>query len=79
MNLGAQAKLLQKKLVLSLNLVDPLNQQENRTYTYGNTFSQENYNLTSTRNFRLTVAYNFIANAAPRKNISKDDLKTMLN
>ena len=79
MNIGAQAKLFQKKLVLSINLVDPFNQQENRTFTYGNTFSQENYNITKTRNFRLTIAYNFIAAAAPRKNISKDDLKKMLN
>jgi outer membrane receptor protein involved in Fe transport len=79
MNLGAQAKLLQKKMVLSLNLVDPFNQQENRTFTYGNTFSQENYNLTKTRNFRLTIAYNFTAAVTPRKNISKDDLKKMLN
>jgi hypothetical protein len=79
MNLGAQAKLMQKKLVLSANLVDPFNQQENRTFTYGNTFSQENYNITRTRNFRLTVAYNFIAAAAPGKNISKDALKKMLN
>jgi hypothetical protein len=79
MNLGAQAKLMQKKLVLSANLVDPFNQQENRTFTYGNTFSQENYNITRTRNFRLTVAYNFIAAAASGKNISKDALKKMLN
>ena len=77
MNLGAQVKMFQKKLVLSANLIDPFNQQENRSFTYGKTFFQENYRVTRTRNFRLTIAYNFIA-AAPKKNVSKEELKKIL-
>jgi outer membrane receptor for ferrienterochelin and colicin len=59
MNLGLQAKLMQKKLVVTLNVIDPFMQQENRTFTFGNGFTQETYSFTQTRNFRLTLAYNF--------------------
>lgn len=59
MNLGLQAKLLQKKVVVTLNIIDPFMQQENRTFTFGNGFNQENFSFTQTRNFRLTLAYNF--------------------
>jgi hypothetical protein len=59
MNLGLQAKLLQKKFIVTLNVIDPFLQQENRTFTFGNGFNQETFSFTQTRNFRLTLAYNF--------------------
>lgn len=59
MNLGFQGKLLQKKLIVTLNLVDPFVQQQNRTVTYGTNFTLENSSLTQTRNFRLSVGYVF--------------------
>ncbi|HEX2607207.1 MAG TPA: outer membrane beta-barrel protein [Flavisolibacter sp.] len=59
MNIGLQAKLAQKKLVLTLNLVDPFLPQQNRTYTYGTNFTVENYSETQTKNYRLSVGYNF--------------------
>ena len=77
MNIGAQAKLFQKKITVSLNLVDPFNQQEYRTFTYGKTFSQENYGMTKTRNLRLTIGYNFLENAA-KTNKAKEQLKNLM-
>ncbi|HVF81654.1 MAG TPA: outer membrane beta-barrel protein, partial [Flavisolibacter sp.] len=53
MNLGLQAKLLNKKLTLTLNFIDPFTQQQNRSFTYGNNFALENYSTTQTRNYRL--------------------------
>lgn len=78
LNFGAQAKMFQKKITVSLNLIDPFNQQENRTFTYGTNFKQENYSLSQTRNMRLSIGYNFIK-AAPKKNAKQqlsDVLKT---
>jgi outer membrane receptor protein involved in Fe transport len=59
MNLGLQKKFLNKKLVVTLNAIDPLSNQQRKTFTYGTNFSVENYSSTRTRNFRVSVAYNF--------------------
>jgi hypothetical protein len=58
MNVGMQAKMLNKKFIVTLNVIDPFVQQQNRTFTYGTNFNLENYNSTQTRNFRLTLGYN---------------------
>jgi len=58
MNVGLQAKMLNKKFIVTLNVIDPFVQQQNRTFTYGTNFNLENYNSTQTRNFRLTLGYN---------------------
>ncbi|HEX8316728.1 MAG TPA: outer membrane beta-barrel family protein, partial [Flavisolibacter sp.] len=59
MNLGVQAKMMNKRVTVSLNLIDPFRQQQNRSFTYGNNFVIENYNATQTRNYRLSVGYSF--------------------
>ena len=59
MNIGLQAKTFKKKLVFTFNIIDPFIQQQNRVFTYGTNFNLESYSTTQTRNFRLTVAYNF--------------------
>ena len=59
MNIGLQAKLLRKKLTATINFIDPFVQQESRTYTYGTNFNLENYSTTQTRNYRLSIGYNF--------------------
>jgi hypothetical protein len=59
MNIGFQAKLLAKRMIATLNIIDPFVQQQNRTFTYGTNFVLENYSTTQTRNFRLTLAYIF--------------------
>ncbi|MBC7947975.1 MAG: TonB-dependent receptor [Chitinophagaceae bacterium] len=58
MNVGAQRKLLNKRLTITLNLIDVLSQQRNRSFTYGPNFNLESFNSTNTRNFRFTVGYN---------------------
>jgi outer membrane receptor protein involved in Fe transport len=74
MNLGLQAKTMKKKLTITLNLIDPFNQQESRTYTYGTSFRQENYSITNTRNLRLSLSYN-LTKAPPKKIDVKEQLK----
>lgn len=63
MNLGLQAKLLRKKLTLSLNIIDPFVQQRNHVYTYGTNFIQENFSTTQTKNYRLSVGYSITKTA----------------
>jgi hypothetical protein len=65
MNFGFQAKMLAKKMTLTLNAIDPFREQENRNLTYGKNFTIENFNATQSRNFRLTLGYNFAS--APKK------------
>lgn len=59
MNLGFQAKLLEKKLTLTVNTIDPFRQQQNHSFTYGKNFTIENFSSTRSRNFRVTVGYIF--------------------
>ena len=59
MNIGVQRKLFKKKVILTLNAVDPFLQQQNRTFTYGTNFNLESYSRTQTKNYRLTVSYSF--------------------
>lgn len=59
MNMGIQKKFLDKKLVITLNIIDPFRQQQTRTFTYGTNFNLESFSTTQTRDFRLSVSYNF--------------------
>ena len=69
MNLGIQRKLFNKKLVVTANTIDPFANQQRRTFTYGTNFNLENFSLTQTRNYRLTLAYNF--NSQQKKTVPK--------
>jgi hypothetical protein len=59
MNIGAQQKFLKKKLILSVSVIDPFRQQQNKFFTYGTNFTLESFNATQTRNIRVAVAYIF--------------------
>lgn len=59
MSMGLQRKFLNKRLVITLNTVDPFTNQRRRTFTYGPNFNLESYSNTRTRNFRISLAYNF--------------------
>lgn len=61
MNLGIQRKFFQKRFIVTVNLIDPIQQQKNRTLTYGTNFNHESFSFTQTRNYRLTLTYNFIS------------------
>ena len=70
MNLGLQRKFYQKRFIITVNIIDPIQQQENRTYTYGTNFNHESYSFTQTRNYRLTLTWNFIP--VPKKPTAKE-------
>jgi outer membrane receptor protein involved in Fe transport len=60
MNLGIQQKLLKKRLTLSLNIIDPFRQQQNRNSTYGTNFFLQSVSATQTRNIRIGLGYNLV-------------------
>lgn len=60
MNIGLQRKFFQKRFIVTINCIDPIRQQRNRSFTYGPDFTHEYYNYSQTRNYRLTLTYNFI-------------------
>lgn len=59
MNVGVQKKFLSKKLIITVNVVDPFANQQKKIFTYGSNFNLESYSITQTRNFRLSLSYNF--------------------
>jgi len=59
MNVAVQHKMLNKKLVLTLNAIDPIFQQKYTTYTFGPNYNLESFSNARTRSYRLTVSYNF--------------------
>lgn len=58
MNLGVQRKFFNKKMVVTVNVIDPFVNQQRRIFTYGPNFNLESFSITQTRNFRLSLAYN---------------------
>ena len=70
MNLGIQRKFFAKKLTATLNVIDPF-LQETRNYTSGPRFEFWSFNQAQTRNFRLTLAYNFSRTGKAAKETGK--------
>jgi sarcosine oxidase delta subunit len=60
MNAGIQRKFFEKRFTVTVNIIDPFSQQRNRNYTYGTNFYLQSFSTTNTRNFRLSLGYNFI-------------------
>jgi len=59
MNIGIQKKFFAKKITVTLNIIDPLRQQQNQNFTYGSNFNLESNSTTNTRNYRLALSYTF--------------------
>jgi hypothetical protein len=59
MNIGVQQKFLKKKMTVSLSVIDPFRQQQNKNFTYAGNFSLESFSTTNTRNFRIALGYIF--------------------
>ncbi len=72
MNLGIQRRFFHKKLSVTVNSIDPFVQQQTRNFTYGTNFTAESFSTTRTRNYRLSIAYNF------SKTPKKPDLKKLI-
>lgn len=78
MNVGLQAKMFNKKFTVTVNVIDPFVQQQNKTFTYGTNFNLENYNTTQTRNYRLTLGYNFSRSQKKKTAATKQALQNAL-
>ncbi len=59
MNFGLQRKLMHKKLLATITLVDPIIQQSYNNLTMGPNFRLTSSGVTQTRNFRLSLTYLF--------------------
>jgi hypothetical protein len=59
MNFGVQRKFFGKKLVVTVNIIDPIAKQEYRSFTTTPAYNIESLSSTNTRNYRLTIGYNF--------------------
>lgn len=57
MNLGFQYKLFDRRLILGINIADPIHSQEYYSNTVGPNFNIQSYSSSNTRNFRFTIAY----------------------
>ncbi|HEY6902066.1 MAG TPA: outer membrane beta-barrel protein, partial [Puia sp.] len=58
-NLGIQRKFFQKKFIVTLNVSDPFIQQSNTSQLHGPNFDVQSYSTTQTRNYRLTLSYDW--------------------
>ncbi len=58
-NFGIQRKFFDKKLIATLNVSDPFIQQSNTSDVHGTDFNVASYSTTQTRNYRLTLSYDW--------------------
>jgi hypothetical protein len=65
-NLGVQRKFIEKRLVITVNIIDPFTEQRNRTITTGRNFTLDSRSFTQTRNIKLGVSWNFIKPPKPK-------------
>lgn len=63
MHIGIQRKLFNKKLIVTFNFIDPFRNQIVNSYTFGKNFIVHSSSTTQTKNYRLTMAYNFTKTA----------------
>lgn len=78
LNFGVQRKLMNKRLIVGLNIIDPIMMQQFTTYTYGKNFTTESFNSSNTRNYRLTVSYQ-LNKMVKKSRLSDKDKKTALD
>ncbi|MEO6539384.1 MAG: outer membrane beta-barrel family protein, partial [Ferruginibacter sp.] len=76
MNMGVQRKFFSKKIIITLNVIDPFRQQQNKNFTYGSNFRLESFNTTNTRNYR--IAFSYIFSKKKKKNTKLELLKNAL-
>jgi outer membrane receptor protein involved in Fe transport len=63
MNVGIQKKFFQKKLIVTMNFIDPFRNQQTNSYTYGKNFEVHFYSATQTKNYRISLGYSFTKKA----------------
>jgi hypothetical protein len=73
MNLGIQKKFFAKQFIVTLNVIDPFFQQQNHSFTSGPDFNLESFSSSNSRNYRLTLGYNFIRGVSKMKQKAETD------
>ncbi len=73
-NFGMQTKYFNKRLVLTINLIDLFAQQQYNSYTYGSNFTVNSVNNSNTRNVRVALSYNLNKNKATISNRQRKQL-----
>lgn len=76
MRLGAQYKFFNKNLTVSLNVIDPFREQQNKYFTYAPNYTLESFNMSNSRNFKLALAYNI--KKATKKAVKKPAPKKLV-
>lgn len=56
-NLGVQRKFFDRRLIVSINVIDPTTQQQYQTFAYGANFNLESFSSSNTRNYRIAISY----------------------
>jgi ferric enterobactin receptor len=56
-NLGVQRKFFDRRLIVSINIIDPTTQQQFQTFVYGANFNLESFSSSNTRNYRIAISY----------------------
>ncbi len=77
MNFGVQRKFFNRRLSVSLNIIDPFSAQEFTTFTYGKNFTLESHSQARTRNFRISVSYQL--NKVVQKKVSEKQKQEAIN
>lgn len=76
LTLGIQRKFFGKRFWVTMNAIDPIMNQQRKNITVGPNFEVTSFNLTFTRNYRLTLAYTFTpARPSSVKGIRKNSVK----
>lgn len=73
MNIGFQRKFFNKRLILTMNVIDPFRDQKTNRNTVGKNFEVSSVNITRTTNYKLSAAYNF--SKVVKKNPKSSTLK----
>jgi outer membrane receptor protein involved in Fe transport len=70
MNVGIQKKFFNKKLIATINFIDPFRNQQTNSYTYGKNFEVHSFSGTRTKNYRFSLGYS-LTKAAKKKPLPK--------
>jgi hypothetical protein len=74
MNLGVQRKFFQKNLAMTVNVIDPFREQQNKNFIQAPNYTLETFTTGNSRNYRLTAGYTFkkkVKKKAPVKKLIK--------
>lgn len=56
-NFGVQHKMLDRRLIISFNAIDPFTPQSIRSFTTGPRFELESFSATRSRNYRISISF----------------------